>query len=228
MDGVRYRGLSRRRYTKPAVDPAETKTLVARIEKVALRGVSTLTDWERNFLSSLLDNAKKWGRLTAKQHEIFQRVEKKTDPSHVKAVNDWRSNYTKEMQEKAVFAANYYKANPPYFGDAANRILCDSEYIPSEKLYRKMVENRYVQRAMENAQAAPLYAVGSLAQVREGLNVRGHASRHLGKMVVIINVSDNNLSATKGARKYTVLPVGAAKPFTTEERYLKRAKKNKK
>ena len=54
--------------------------LVERIEKTAARGTSSLTDWERSFLGSLLDSAKKWGRLTAKQHEVYQRIEKKTDP----------------------------------------------------------------------------------------------------------------------------------------------------
>ena len=53
--------------------------LVTRIEKTAARGTSSLSDWERSFMGSLLDSAKKWGRLTAKQHEVFQRIEKKTD-----------------------------------------------------------------------------------------------------------------------------------------------------
>jgi len=212
---------------KPMVDNKSQKnTLIDRIEKVAARGVSTLTDWERNFLSSLLGNVKKWGRLTTKQHDILQRIETKTDPAHIAAVDNWRSKWSEDMREKAVFAANYYKANPPYFGDAATRILNDSEYIPSEKLYRKMVENKYVQRAMVNSKVAPLFSVGSMARVRQGQNVRGQAARHLGKMVVIIDVGDNSTSATKGTRKYTVLPVGSAKPFETEERYLKRAQKS--
>ena len=200
-------------------------TLIDRIEKIAARGVSTLSDWERNFLSSLLENAKRWGKLTARQHQTLQRIETKTDPAHIAAVNNWRNNFTDEMRAAAVFAANYYKANPPYFGDAATRILNDSKYIPSEKLYRKMVENKYVQRALANSKTAPLFVVGSMACVRNSATVKGAAARHLGKMVVVIEASDNSTSATKGARKYKVLPVGEAKPFVTEERYLKRTKK---
>jgi len=220
-------GYPRRRYSRrPATtDPSETKNLISRIERVAARGVTTLTDWERNFLSSLLDNAKKWGRLTSKQHEIFQRIEKKSDPKNVKAASEWRASFDDDKRQKSEFAARYYKANPPYFSDASDRILNDSSYIPSEKLYRKMVENKYVQRAMTNSETPPLFAPGAMAQIRDGKNVAGESSRHRGKMVVIIDVSDNSLSATKGARKYTVLPVGGAKPFKTEERYLKRAKK---
>jgi hypothetical protein len=206
--------------------PISKTELVDRIEKVAARGVTTLTDWERKFLSSLLESAKKWGRLTAKQHEVYQRIEKKSDPKNVRAASDWREAFDPAKRAKAEFAARYYKANPPYFAQAADRIINDPGYIPSEKLYRKMVENRYVARAIENAASPPLYPAGSMAQIREGQNIKGRdAIRSRGKMVVIISVSSDSMSATKGARAYTVLPIGAAKPFLTEERYLKRAKK---
>ena len=54
--------------------------LIENIERVAARGVKTLTDWERGFLESLLDAAKKWGRLTEKQQDVFKRIEKNSDP----------------------------------------------------------------------------------------------------------------------------------------------------
>lgn len=210
-----------RRYYSKRQPRQDNPELVARIEKTASRGTRTLTDWERSFMGSLLDSAKKWGRLTAKQHEVFQRIERKTDPAHIKAVTSWRENFTDEMREALVFAANYYKANPPYYGDVAGRILNDSNYMPSEKLYRKMVENKYVQRAMSNAQSSALFAVGSMVTVRNSTSVRGHASYHRGKDAVVLEAQDN-LSATKGARIYKVLPVGAAEAIETEERYLKK------
>ena len=196
--------------------------LVERIEKTAARGTSTLTDWERSFLGSLLDSAKKWGRLTARQHEVYQRIERKSDPAHIKAVNDWRANFTEEMREAAVFAANYYKANPPYFGDAAERILNDSSYIPSEKLYRKMVLNKYVQRAMQHAKSGPLYVVGSMVTVRNSQSVTGTLRAYRGQPVLVVEAQQDVTSATKGARKYKVLPIGGDKPIETEERYLKK------
>ena len=211
-----------RRYYSNRQPRQNNPELVERIEKTAARGTSTLTDWERSFLGSLLDSAKKWGRLTAKQHEVYQRIERKSDPAHIKAVNDWRANFTEEMREAAVFAANYYKANPPYFGDAATRILNDSSYIPSEKLYRKMVLNKYVQRAMEHAKSGPLYEVGTMVTVRNSQSVRGLLSRHKNQPVLIVEAQQDVTSATKGARKYKVLPIGGDKPIETEERYLKK------
>ena len=137
-------------------------------------------------------------------------------------MSDWRAGFTDEMHTAALFAANYYKANPPYFSDAADRILNDSSYIPSEKLYRKMVENKYVQRARQHAQSAPLYAVGSMVTVRDSTSVNGYLRTYRGQPVLVLEAQQDITSATKGARKYKVLPIGADKPIETEERYLKK------
>ena len=203
----------------------ETKTqLVERIEKVAARGTTTLTDWERSFLGSLRDSAKKWGRLTGKQHDTFQRIEKKTDPKHIAARKKWDESFTPAMRENLRFAAEYYKANPPYFGDAANRILSNPDYVPTEKLYRKMVENKYVQRALENASQAPKFTVGTMAMVRDSQSVPHPSSKLRGKLVMVVECEDDVRSATKGVRKIKVLPVGGIETIETEERYLKKAK----
>ena len=200
------------------------QALVERIQKTAAQGVSSLTDWERNFLSSLLESANKWGRLTAKQHEVFQRIEKKSDPAFQSARKAWNESWTPEKRTKLVFAANYYKANPPYYGDVAERILNDSNYIPSEKLYRKMVENRYVQRAMANAAATPLYAVGTMVTIRNSMSNPTRASLR-GQDVLVVDVEQDVLHATKGTRSYTVLPIGAGETLVIQERWLKKSRR---
>ncbi len=198
--------------------------LVERIEKTAARGTSSLTDWERSFLGSLLDSAKKWGRLTAKQHEVYQRIEKKTDPKVIAARKQWYDSFTEDMREHLLFAASYYKKNPPYFGDAAERILTDDKYVPSEKLYRKMVENKYVQRALANASTGPKFQPGTMAMVRDSRSIGGRIGLHRGKLVMVIAVEQDVRSATKGARSITVLPIGETDTIVTQERYLKTAR----
>lgn len=214
----------RRRYTQARRTRQNNPELVARIEKVAARGISSLTDWERNFLASLLDSAKKWGRLSGKQHQVLQRIEKKMDPNVQAARRKWNDGFTPAMREKLKFAAEYYKANPPYFSDAASRILSDSNYIPPEKLYRKMVENKYVQRAFANSNAAPRFAPGSMATVRESDSVQGAIRRFRGQLVMVIEADDSPRTAVKGGRRVAVLPVGSTTTILTEERYLKNAK----
>ena len=198
--------------------------LVERIEKVAARGITTLSDWERSFLGSLRDSAKKWGRLTGKQHDVFQRIERKSNPEHIAARKQWNESFTPDMREKLKFAAEYYKANPPYFGDAADRILSNDEYMPSEKLYRKMVENKYVQRALSNANEIAKFPPGTMAMVRDSAQVQGRICAYRGKLVMVVECADKVRSATKGSRRLKVLPVGSTDIINTEERFLKKAK----
>ena len=215
-------GYYQRRQQRPRVSSGAKLELTNRIEGIAGRGVTIMSDWERSFLQSLRESVDKYGRLTSKQHEILQRIENKTDPAQIKARNMWSDNFTPEMRTKLVFAARYYKANPPYFGDAADRILASDNYMPSEKLYRKMVENKYVQRAMENSAAAPKYEVGSMVTVRNSQSVREHkTSRARGLNAIVLAIEEKVNNATKGSRKITILPVGAAEAFVTEERWLK-------
>mgnify|MGYP003627520095 CR=1 FL=1 len=209
-----------RHYNRQSRQPRQDNPeLLARIEKTAAQGIKFLSDWEREFLGSLRESAKKWGRLTAKQHEIFQRIEKTASPAHRKAVDDWRSGFTPEMRESLEFAAEYYRANPPYFGEVAQKILNDSSFIPSEKLYRKMVENNYVKRAKDNAGQPAKYAVGTMVKVRDSKASPLHGLR--GQYAMVIAVEDVAYNATKGARKMTILPIGTDKPVVTEERYVK-------
>ena len=203
----------------------ETKAqLVDRIEKVAARGTTTLTDWERNFLGSLRDSAKKWGRLTGKQHDVFQRIERKSNPKHIAARKKWNESFTPAMRESLKFAAEYYKANPPYFSDAAERILSNDEYVPTEKLYRKMVENKYVQRALSNANETAKFPLGTMAMVRDSAQVQGRICAYRGKLVMVVECADKVRSATKGSRRLKVLPVGSTDIINTEERFLKKAR----
>jgi len=205
-------------------NPISKTELIERIEKVAARGTTTLSDWERNFLGSLRDSAKKWGRLTAKQHDVFQRIERNSNPEHIAARKKWRESFTPAMRENLKFAAEYYKANPPYFSDAADRILFSDGYMPTEKLYRKMVENKYVQRALKNANETAKFPAGTMAMVRDSAQVQGRICAHRGQLVMVVECADKVRSATKGSRRLTVLPVGAMETIKTEERFLKKAK----
>ncbi len=65
-----------------------------------------------------------------------------------------------------LIAAHYYRANPPYFGDLATKVIDDKSYIPSEKAYRKMCENKYALKVFKAHHAEPKFQPGSLVVVR--------------------------------------------------------------
>ena len=87
-----------------------------------------------------------------------------------------------------------------------------------------MVENKYVQRAMANAAAPPLYAVASMVTIRDSMSNPTRASLR-GQDVLVVDVEKDVLHATKGTRSYTVLPIGAGETLVIQERWLKKSRK---
>ena len=183
-----------------------------------------LTDWQRGFIESVADQYKRRDYLSDKQHATIEKIVAAHDPAAVKARNAWRSSYDEEKQALMRLAAEYYVANPPYFGEVARKILNDPAYIPTEKCFVKMTQNKYVQRWIAQREAGPAFAKGQLVRFRRNRLVGQYVgSRFKGTLAVVCNVGDQ-VSATKGSRSYQVLPIGQAKPLTTEERFLMRSK----
>ena len=182
-----------------------------------------LADWDRGFVESVADQYKQ-RNLSDAQHDIINKILAKHSPEQIKARNDWRSSYDEEKQALARQAAEYYTVNPPYFREAARKILNDPAYIPTEKCFNKMTQNKYVQRWIAQREAGPAFAKGQLVRFRRNDLVRRYVgSRFKGTLAVVCNVGDQ-VSATKGSRSYQVLPIGKVKPITTEERFLMRSK----
>ena len=109
-----------------------------------------------------------------------------------------------------------------YFGEVAAKIIEDETYIPSEKLYRKMVENKYTQKVLATYASEPAYDAGSLVKVRSSQNCPHH--RLKGSIALVVSNEGDISSAAKGGRPYTILPFGASKTFRIEERWLKKHK----
>ena len=209
---------------KVRVSRKRNPDLEARLEKALAFG-PLLTDWERNFISSITEGAKRYGSLTGKQESILQRIEKSKDPVIQAARKKWRAAFTEKMREKMTIAGHYYLNNPPYFNDLANRVLSDDAFIPTEKQYRAMVENKYVQKVLDNMNSVPTFPVGSMAQIRQTAPPSLSAKkRFANKMVMIIDYPDKVAGAAKGAVPVLVLPVGAAEVIETEVRWLKKAR----
>lgn len=195
--------------------------LESRIDKAL--ATNSISDWERSFLSSVALGVRQYGSLTGKQESILQRIENNNNPEAQAARKNWRDGYNDDMREKMTVAARYYLNNPPYFADLAGRVLNDDAFIPTEKQYRAMVENKYVQKVLDNMNSAPTFPVGSMACIRTVAT--GHAMRyHRDKMVMIIDYPDKVAGAAKGAIPVIVLPVGTAETIETEVRWLKKAR----
>lgn len=190
-----------------------------------LSSLENLTPWENNFISSIEEGYKKYNSLTEGQFNTFQKISARYNPENIKKRDDWNNSFTSEMREKLEIMARYYKANPPYYSDLAERILSDSNYIPTEKAYRSMCENKYAQRVINTSKTEPEYSAGSMAMVRDNRNIGSTIARYRGKMVVVLDHPETVTNAARGARPVRVLPVGGVDSIVTEERWLKKVPK---
>ena len=207
------------------------ETTQQKLDRIAKLG-DQLTQWEQGFTESVADQYKR-RNLSDGQHAVIDKILAKYNPDAIKARNDWRANYDDEKREIARKVAEYYKKNPPYYGDVATKILNDPAYIPSEKCFNKMTGNKYAQRALAAAATPPVFSKGQLVRFRRNDEVRnnhvsytgkpGGRTYLTGKLAVVLSISDTP-GAAKGSRGYTVLPVGATKPIETLERRLMRSK----
>ena len=181
-----------------------------------------LTDSSRSFAESLLGHCKEWGSLTAKQWSAFERMEARFDPKVIEARKGWTNAWNEEKAKNLRLAAKYYLMNPPYFGEVAAKIVEDETYIPSEKLYRKMVENKYVQKVLTTYKTAPAFEAGSLVKVRNSQNCP--CGRLKGSIALVVTNEGDVSSPARGGRPYTILPFGSDRTYRVEERWLKRHK----
>ena len=206
----------------------------------ALSESGVLNDWESNFTISVIDQYKQ-RNLTDNQHRHINKIIAKNDPEVIKARNDWYASYNDEKREIARKAAEYYKANPPYYQQLADKILDNPEYVPSESSFNKITQNKYVQRYLKALETGPQFEPGQMVRFRRNADVRYHHRKFVrniepnlgtpsskwqdlsGKLAVVIEISGQP-GAAAGSRPYTVLPVGQTIPVETLERRLMNAK----
>lgn len=178
----------------------------------------------KDFLQSLTSAYEKYEGLTAKQYEAFQKIEARFSAERIAERKAWTGEYNEERRQIAKICAEYYLANPPYFQDLARRIVTDTEFVPTEKQYRALCDNKYAKKVIAATQQEEKFAKGSMVMGR-ATAPRSIRNKHL--VVIEVNAAPVK-SAAKGSKIYRVLPVGSPNTILVEEREIKRAPKNKK
>ena len=193
----------------------------------ALNNPQLLSQWENGFVESLQEQFNKHGKLSPRQLEILERIEKQKLSEEARGARSfWKSSYDAEKRRVARICAEYYKS-AGYFTALADSILENPDYVPSEKAWKKMCENKYAQKVIANFDAAPKYEVGSLVAFRATADW-AHRVAAGDKPCVVISAGCPVLHAAKGSKPYMVLPYPAIKPVMCQERHIKKYKKSKK
>ena len=101
----------------------------------------------KDFLLSIKELYEKHGELTKNQIGAIKKIEEKNSEETLSKYNEWAENYDENKRTIAVICASYYKNNPPYFTHLSERILSESDFVPSEKQYKSMCENKFTKKS---------------------------------------------------------------------------------
>ena len=172
-----------------------------------------------SFLSSLIAGYKKYGGITIKQHNAFCDIEKSYLQTQPQEDINWHEKYDDTKKEVMKICALYYCANPPYYGDLAHRVLYDKDFVPSEKQYKSLTQNKYAQKVLESHFSEPKFKVNDYVSLRKGYPGKLRESRN---MFIVIQVASKPITtAAKNTKTYKILPIDDTKTHVVEERWLK-------
>lgn len=170
---------------------------------VALVGNTSVTARDREFVVSLQESFKRYSSLSQKQYNYFEVLEKRYDPTTLAAANtarqEWNKTWDAWKQKQLEICVKYYSMTP-YFSDIVNACKKDASYIPSEKQFRAMCENKYAKRLVENM-TNHKFEAGNVVQQRKSRYIQFE------RIGVITAVSDiiTRSSANIGGRVYRVM-----------------------
>ena len=174
-----------------------------------------LTDKDREFGGSLLSQFEKNGTLTGKQIECIENMEQRYSPEAILLRETWATSYKAEHRATALIAANYY-ITTNYFRDLALKIGTDENFVPTQRQFTAMTQNKYAEKAIAVATTPPAYPKGSLCKVRANINLVSDRRIHDQFALVMAN------HATGLYASSTVLVNG--EKVKLEDRCLKAAK----
>ena len=201
-------------YKKTPVPRISDDKILERI--LALKKNSSISPNVFSFVSSLAAGFKKYGGVTQKQYEAFCEIEGSYLHNESKH-SEWALQYNDKHREIAHICALYY------YGDLSYRLLYDSNFIPTEKQYKSLTENKYSLKVLESHYAVPKYKVNDYVSLRKNNPTRIRENTNL---FVVVQVSPEPVTtAAKGTKKYKILPLDNKETYVVEERWLKNANK---
>lgn len=195
-----------RRYSQP-VEAVEDPTIPTRIDALLSNGL--INDWEKNFLTSVKAGFDKYKSLTKGQNDTFVNIEKRYTPEVLAARNAWQNSWDAEKAKSWATMIEYY-SKTQYYRGAVEKVKANPAYIPSEKEYNDICNNKYSVKYLKNINIPAKFKAGALVVHKR------YGSYRLATVVEIGNVAD----WTKGSRHYKIMVIGEADMSTVAEKEL--------
>ena len=214
------------RYSAEAVADRADRNAPLTVRLEALTSRATPGSWASGFVESLTEQVASGRDLSAKQIETLEKIEGEHSDEAINSAASWDAGFSDDMRERLTVVARYYRTEG-YFTNLVERALTNTgeptPFIPTEKQYRKITENKYAQKVLGAHFDTPKYEAGSMVQLRPSAGYLRH-SKAGNKPCVVITTSEPIVSACKGAKMYRILPIGSAAMITIEERHIKKAR----
>jgi hypothetical protein len=207
------------KYKKIRKPKIKDDSVLERIENILK--IPFILENTKGFLESVYEQYNKNGNLTQSQLNAVNKINKKYSSETIVDYEKWVEQYCQDDRDKAKICAFYYKNNPPYFKELSEKILNEPNFVPTEKQFNSMCTNKFAEKVIRETRSKPKFLVGQLVQGRKNAPIKIRDSYfsviEIGAVPVI--------SAAKGAKVYTLLPLGKTQVVNCEERFLKKAQK---
>tara|TARA_Y100000296_G_C5160660_1_gene251625 strand:- start:56 stop:892 length:837 start_codon:yes stop_codon:yes gene_type:complete len=193
----------------------------------ALKKLTSLNSWEANFVESLTDQNARGRTLSEKQLNRLSKIEGDHSPAAKTMSKKWYENYGEEQREAARICAEYYVKNPPYYADLAKKILENKNFVPTEKQWNAITQNKYAKKVLNNCTSKPRFDVNAMVQLRKTARLpeRFEVQRRLKNTIAfVLQVDVGTPESCKGGRWYNVLFAGEGSSRKVLEKDLKPAK----
>ena len=178
-----------------------------------------LSDKDRSFAESLQRQFMDGGKLSPKQIECIDSMERRYSPEAQLKRERWVQSYKEHFRPTALICANYY-VTTMYFRDLSVKIATDENFVPTQKQYNALTQNKYAQKAIKAATEPPAFPVGSLCKVRANFNLVSNPKLHDQMGLVVANHAKGLYASS------TILVNG--EQVKLQDRCLKAAQKKKK
>jgi hypothetical protein len=200
-----------------------------------------LTDWQRSFGTSLLDQFNRRGSLSVRQVQVLAQQE--TYLLEEAPVDDWNQEKADLFERCALWYRNTTHMFPSiikhiYFNvdtqDHAHSIDWSRSKVPTKRAFNRLTKNKYAKRMIQNVLEPPKYGVGSFVTIRNigtlpwevrrlPITSTGHDGKaHQVPYIVVENDGPKRQpGSTKGSRKYSIMLPAESSFHEVEERYIK-------
>ena len=175
-------------------------------------------------VESFLSFYNKKGHISPAQESYFENIEKYYTPAALGVKAAWHKGYSDYHRDVAVKCAKYY-AKTMYFQGLVQKVLSDPQtHFLTERQFNKMCNNKYALKILKEYDSPPAFKKGEFVQVR----AQSKLPLERDSVAVIIESDAAPITvARKGARVYSILPVGATSLHLAHESELKKARKFK-